>query len=261
MYPYINIFGRTIGTYGVCMMIAVLLCGWLAIRNGKKYDVRSEDIIIVGTASLGIGLLCGTLLYIFVTYPIATIVAMIKSGDFSFLQSGIVFYGGLIGGIAGAMIGTHIAKCKFSDVLISLVPFIPLGHAIGRVGCTMAGCCHGMEYDGFLAIHYPHSLLGLDPAQGYFPVQLMESAMNLVICGILLFAAKKTKRKENILFVYLSLYALARFVLEYFRGDEARGIYLGFSLSQWISIGLMLAGIAGILYPKWKRIIKTERSE
>ena len=253
MYPYINVFGKLIGTYGVCMVIGVMLCAWLSIRRGKTMGVRSEDIIIVITTAVGIGLLCGSLLYIFVTYPMDVIIQMIKSGEITKLQGGIVFYGGLIGGLLGAMLGTKIAKCRFGDILNSVVPFIPLGHAIGRVGCVMAGCCHGKQYDGFLAIHYPRSVLGVSPEQGYFPVQPLESLFNLIIFGTLLLIARKAKRGVTLLGAYLSMYAVARFILEFFRGDESRGIYFGVSLSQWISFGLFAVGALCIIFGAKKK--------
>ena len=253
MHPYIRIFGRIIGTYGICMMIGIMLSAFLAIRRGKKLGVVQEDILIIAASAVGLALICGSLLYIFVTYPFSTLIAMIKSGDFASFRGGIVFYGGLIGGILGAILGSRIAKVRRADIVPAVVPFVPLGHAVGRVGCVMAGCCHGMEYDGIFALHYPHSMLGLNPEQGYFPVQLLESLMNLVICGALLFLAKRFRRNIDMLFAYLSMYALTRFILEYFRGDEARGIYLCFSLSQWISIGLMIVGVLGICLPKCKK--------
>ncbi len=244
MYPIINIFGRQFGTYGICMCIAVLLVAFLATRRGKRYGIAMEDIAIVGALAMGIGLVCGCLTYCFVTYPMDVILERLKALDFTFLfGGGIVFYGALIGAIPGAMLGIRIAKCKTYDFVRTVVPFIPLGHGIGRIGCLLGGCCHGMPYDGPLAVYYRNPLpgLGLDPEQGYFPVQPLETLFNLVICGLLLLRAKKTRLTYDLLFDYLGLYAISRFILEYFRGDEIRGIFGALSTSQWISVGLLVA--------------------
>lgn len=248
MYPFIYIFGRTIGTYGLCMTVGVFLAAFLAIRLGKKRGVLMEDILIVGATAMGCALVCGSLLYVFVTYPMPEIWAMIKAGDFKFLTSGIVFYGGLIGGVLGALLGSKLAGCKLSYLEGAVVPFIPLGHGIGRIGCIMAGCCHGMEYTGPLAIYYPNSVTGLSPDQGYFPVQGLEALLNVGVCLFLIWYERRKRRPMDLLFAYLGLYAVERFVLEYFRGDSIRGIYFGLSTSQWISVGLLAVSAVHFLF-------------
>ena len=257
MYPFIHIFGKTIGTYGLCMVLAVIIVAVLGFIRGKKRGLGIEDVLIVGCTAVGMALICGGLLYIFVTYPIDVIIAQILDGSFGFLNGGIVFYGGLIGGVLGAFLGVRLAKCKFANIEYALLPWIPLGHAIGRVGCVMAGCCHGRPYDGPFAIYYPHAVSGLSPTQGYFPVQPLESLMNLVICGILLLLSKKLTRRFDLLMTYLGCYGIARVVLEMFRGDAVRGIYFSLSLSQWISIGMLAASAFWFLF-LGKRVNKAQ---
>lgn len=251
MYSYIHIFGRTIGSYGLMMAIGFLLVGFLAFCKARRKSVAFEDILIVSAAAVAVALIGGKLLYIFVTYPVAEIWNRILEGDFTVLGGGgIVFYGGLIGGVFGAMMGIRIAGCKFADVERVIVPYIPLGHAVGRIGCVLAGCCHGFAYDGPFALYYPHSVAGLSPEQGYFPVQLLEALINLCICCFLLWYEKKMKRATDLLFTYLKLYAISRFFLEMLRGDTARGVWYGLSTSQVISILLFIISIVGVL---WKR--------
>lgn len=253
MYPYISLFGKTIGTYGICMMLAVLVVFLLAGRDGKKRELCVEDLLIVGAFALGLGLICAALLYIFVTFPIDRLVAMIKAGDFRFLNGGLVFYGGLIGGVIGAMLGIRVARCRFGNVESCVVPYLPLGHAIGRVGCFLAGCCHGFEYDGCLAVHYPDSVSGLSPEQGYFPTQLLEATLNIGVCVALL-AIRSPKRKPGqLLAAYAGFYGVVRFIVEYFRGDAIRGSLLVFSTSQWISIGLIVASVLFFMAGKLKK--------
>ena len=154
--------------------------------------------------------------------------------------SGLVFYGGLIGGIVGGILGIKVAKINTQLVERSVVPFLPIGHAIGRIGCLLAGCCTGKEYDGIFAIHYPSTVSELSAEQGYFPVQLLEAGINIIISITLIIYSKKQKPKYSILFLYLLLYSVMRFCLEFLRGDEIRGIYFGLSTSQCISILLLL---------------------
>lgn len=256
MYPYITIFGRTFGTYGLCMVLGFFLAGFLAWRKGKTLGIQIEDILLTAAFALLGALVCGGLLYIFVTYSIDQIVEFIRRGEFSFLASGIVFYGGLIGGVLGALLGIRVAGCSYAGVERAVVPFVPLGHAVGRIGCVMAGCCHGFEYEGLFALYYPNSVSGLDPTQGYFPIQLLEALLNVVVCVVLVILSKKQRKLFSLLFSYFALYAVERFILEFFRGDSIRGIYFSLSSSQWISIALLafcgICLLVGRILPKKK---------
>lgn len=248
MCPYFTILGRQFGTYGLCMVIGIALAMVLSLHKAKQYNVNAYNILIVGTIGLGCAIFSGSLLYCFVTYDFDYILDQLAAGNFQILVSGIVFYGGLIGGLLGAVLGRFIAKCSLRSLIPVVVPYIPLGHAIGRVGCVMAGCCYGMKYEGPFAIHYPHSVAGVSPEQGYFPVQPLESLMNVIIAVVLIILEHKLERKSKLLFYYLGMYAIARFILEYFRGDAVRGIFHALSTSQWISIGMLVFAVLGLVY-------------
>lgn len=252
MFPYINVFGRTIGMYGVCIALAILLVAFLSIRSGRKVGIPFEDVLTIGATAIGLALICGTALYIFVTFSIDEIIAMIKAGNFQFLTGGIVFYGGLIGGILGAFLGGRLCGRKISTLESIVIPYIPLGHAIGRVGCVMAGCCNGVPYEGPLALYYPHAITNLPPDQGYFPTQLLEAGLNTILCVVLLCLKKKLRRPYDVMFTYLGCYGVIRFVVEFFRGDAVRGIYFGVSTSQWISIGMVALCLVHFLFGRRK---------
>lgn len=243
MYPFIYLFGRTIGTYGICMAVALVLAFFLAYRDGKKRGFRFEDLMIVGAMTFGFAIFGANLLYIIVTYSWDQIVAMVKAGDFSFVGSGLVFYGGLIAGFFGCLLGIRIARCRLATVEDCVVPYLPLAHAIGRIGCLLGGCCYGFEYDGCLAVHYPNSIAGLPPEQGYFPVQLLEAVLNVGVCFALLAIRSQKRKPGQLVAAYAGIYGVVRFVVEYFRGDAVRGSLLVFSTSQWVSIGLMAASV------------------
>lgn len=248
MYPYIGFFGRYIGTYGLCLVLGFALAFVLALRKGHALGLLFEDLLVIAAFALGFGLLGSSLLYVFVTYTPKQIVVFLSAGDFRFLSGGIVFYGGLLGGILGALIGIRVAKCKFEAVARSVVPQIPLAHAVGRVGCVMAGCCHGFAYNGPFALYYSQSVLGLSPEQGYFPVQPLESLINVGICVFLLWYEKRVKRAKDLLLVYLGLYAVSRFFLEMLRGDAIRGAWYAVSTSQIISIVLWGVSVTGLCW-------------
>ena len=235
MYPYITILNKNISVYGILMFLGVLIVFLLSFKKARKFDVSLDNMLIIGAFSLLFALTFSNLLYIFVSYPISEVIFYIRSGKFQFL-GGLVYYGGLIGGIIGAVLGIKVAKAKIAIIENCVVPYIPIGHAIGRIGCLMAGCCNGIKYNGILAVHYANSVNGISANQGYFPVQFIEAVLNILIAIFLIIYSKKKRPTYNTLFLYLSSYSVMRFLLEFLRGDQIRGIYFGFSLSQWISL-------------------------
>ena len=224
------------------MLLGISLALVLATRRGKKYGIIFEDLLIIGGFALLVALPCGSLTYALVTFGIDGVWKNLISGNFA-IFGGLVFYGSLIGGIIGSFIGIKVAKVDFVNAEKTVVPFIPIGHAIGRIGCIMAGCCYGMEYNGPLAIHYTNAITGVDTVKGYFPVQLLEGLLNILVSYLLIKLADKCNKKLQLLSVYLLFYAIVRFSMEFLRGDEIRGIYLSFSTSQWIAISLSVASV------------------
>ena len=174
------------------------------------------------------------------------------------LKGGFVFYGGLIGGILGVFIYSKQFKISFKELLLILLPVVPLIHSIGRIGCLCAGCCYGMEYHGFGAITFHDSLLAPNDVP-LFPMQVVEAICNFIIFIVLLVTYKKFLGTYKTVGLYLVLYSIVRFTLEFFRGDLIRGIYFSLSTSQWISIVLFIIGIA-IFVRESKNLTKSDRS-
>ena len=244
MCPVIWIFGYPIGSYGLCMVLGIVCIGVTAVLRGAQLGLRWEDVLICGAFSLGAGLCFGNMLYLAVTYTPGELADRLMQGEFQLFQEGFVFYGGMLGGFLGVIIGTVVVRCNGAMILEAALPAVPFGHAIGRIGCLLAGCCHGMPYSGPLAVQ--DSQTGMT----YFPISLLEAVVNSII-GLYLFSLVKQKKWANdLLWAYLSLYSVARFVLEYFRGDEIRGAALGLSTSQWISLGIFLLCVFDLMRKK-----------
>ncbi len=242
LYQYIYLGNLSIPTYGLMMAVGVLLCGFLILLKAKHIGIGNEEMIIVMAMSLGVALFGAGLLYILVSYSIRELTNSIFNGNFTFLKNGgLVFYGGLIGGILGAMLALRWQQLDIRKVEQCIIPVLPLGHAIGRLGCLFAGCCYGFEYTGPLAVR---NLL-VSPEKTYFPIQLIEALLNLGIFIFLLWYTRKKCPTYHILCVYLYVYSILRFILEFFRGDLIRGVFLMLSTSQWISVVLFLLSIFG----------------
>lgn len=259
MYPYINIFGYNLGTYTVCAvigMIAAVLYVKFSVGKRVKYD--SVQIINIAVVS-GLGVFIGAHL-LFALTNLESIVSLFKDPGDSFsspetvlntflkIFGGMVFYGGLIGGLAaGFWYIRHLKHIRldpweYADIY---APAIPLFHAFGRVGCFLGGCCYGMECSwGFVYHNAPYPEAN-DVVR--LPIQLFESAGNLALFFILHQMSKKPHSKGTLMLTYLIIYPVMRFILEFFRGDEVRGHVLSLSTSQWVSIGLVLFSIIILL--------------
>ena len=247
MLPYINIFGYNIATYGLIIFIGIFIGAIISIFYCTKFfNIKKEDVfycILYAVIGVGIG---AKLLYIITNIPF--LIENYQTLDLydTFLQmlkGGFVFYGGLLGGILGVFIYSKQFKISFKELLLILLPVVPLIHSIGRIGCLCAGCCYGMEYHGFGAITFHDSLLAPNDVP-LFPMQIVEAICNFIIFIVLLVTYKKFLGTYKTVGLYLVLYSIVRFTLEFFRGDLIRGIYFSLSTSQWISIVLFIIGIA-----------------
>lgn len=254
MLPTINIFGFEVASYGLIIFIGIIIGGIIAIQYFSKFnELKKDDVlfaILYAVIGVGIG---AKLLYILTNIPF--LIENYQTLDLwdtlmQMFKGGFVFYGGLLGGILGVYIYAKQFKISFKSLLLTLLPVVPLIHAIGRIGCLCAGCCYGMEYDGFGAIVFHNSVLAPNNVP-LFPMQIVEAICNLIIFIILLCTYKKFLGTYKTLGLYLILYSIVRFILEFFRGDLIRGIYFSLSTSQWISIILLIFGIAIFIY-EWR---------
>lgn len=250
MYPIINVFGKEIGTYTIAALFGIFAAALYACRRSRAFGLDDNNIIF--TALFGaIGALVGShLLYGITNLRAATLMLthldMIDSFKalaecLFYIFGGSVYYGGLIGGAFAGwlyMRGRKITISEYSDIFAAA---IPLFHAFGRVGCFLGGCCYGIES----SIGFVYSVSLVPEANGVmrFPVQLLESGVELALFGIVAVLHKRKILKGKLFSLYLALYAFVRFFLEFIRGDDIRGFVFGLSTSQIISI-LVLAVIA-----------------
>lgn len=264
MFPLIDLGIVQIPVYSSLFLIAFFAAVFMARRMGVRYGMAKEDVLY-GSVYAGIGLLIGSKLLYFITKLPALIRGFDKVvnafhedawqtllflANFSF--GGLVFYGGLIGALLGVLRYCKRFSVPFVPYLDIYAPLIPFVHGVGRIGCFCAGCCYGIEYHGPGHVWFPHNDLvsGLD-AVPRFPVQLLEAAMNFVMCILLFYLSRKGRLKNGrIMGIYLIYYAFARFGLEMLRGDKMRGSVSIFSTSQLISLILLPVGVI-LLRGKW----------
>lgn len=243
MHPYIQVFQCRIPSYGLMMVMGILVAGSIALYRVGKKGLCWEYALAVSAFGLGSALVGASLLYLAVTYSIKEILQMLRTGElFQVGKTGLVFYGGLIGAIPGVLLGSRILRINLLNYVSPIVPCLPLGHAIGRIGCFFAGCCYGMPTDLPIGVIFTNPLSDAPTGIALVPVQLIESIL-LVIISLSLFILAKRLKPLKLVGCYAISYAICRFALEFVRFDSVRGIWSGLSTSQWISIILFVSGL------------------
>ena len=230
--------------YGYGLMIAIgIFAAYLSTEHLAKkqgLDVNPVfNILIVGVVS---GILGAKLLYYITVLDqiIANPKMLLNFGD------GFVVYGGIIAGIGVAAIYCRVKKLPFLRYLDCAAPSIALAQGFGRIGCFLAGCCYGVEMDSPIAITFPHSDFAPNNV-ALFPSQLVSSAFDFLNFFVLCLLLKHNKKPGKIGAFYLIFYSIGRFIIEFFRGDLERGSVGALSTSQFISIFVMIAGIAMVV--------------
>ena len=202
-----------------------------------NHSVNKNGIIML--LSL-IGLAAGAMGFGFLTKLAIALYNNIPITIEYFSNVGIVFYGGLTGFVLTFLLLQKIINKELNLEIINITAVsIPLFHGFARIGCFFAGCCYGKEIDTFISVNYVPADLSI--ASMRIPVQLIEAGVNFLIFGLLMILSKKYRNK-NLLILYLFIYALCRFVLEFIRGDAARGEFGILTFSQIYSL-LIIIGL------------------
>ena len=236
------------------MMTLAFLIGtigpiWLNRRLEKPYPATPA-----GGIWIFLGGILGAKLWWVIQYGDAS--------DWRYLQfivtGGLVFFGGLFGGIVAAIVYLRLLKIPVIFAADVIAPFMALAHGIGRIGCFLNGCCWGAltKFDYPWAVQFPK---GSSPYRNHVaqklitredlyslpvhPTQLYETAGNFVIFVILMIIYKKHKRTGVVALSYLTMYGGLRFTTEMFRGESARPVLNLLTASQTVALSMLLLGL------------------
>jgi len=241
----------TIYTFGVLLAAAYLAAlGWL-VRGARRARLDPDALMSLGMWAI-VGALIGAKALLAVRAPQEYLTSF--SALRSLVSSAGDFYGGFIGGLAGAALFFRIhPDVPFWRSADLAAPAIALGQAIGRIGCFMAGDDYGRPTTVPWAVTFTSPdaarLGGVPLGVPLHPVQLYESAMCLALFGLLVWLARRRHREGDIIVAYTALYAIGRFMLEFFRGDGDRGFVFGgwLSTSQFIAIIMFVLALVVVV--------------
>lgn len=229
MHPELLKIGPVIiHTYGALIALGIFISVLLATRLAKKtgFPPRDKvfDLFFVAVAS---GFAGARIFYVFQEWGYYEIHPL---EIFKIWEGGLVYYGGVIGSSIGYFFYTRRQGFPYLKSIDFTIPFIALTHAFGRIGCFFAGCCFGKNGQ---------------------PVQLYEATFNFLLAGILIRIYQRSKFGGQVFAIYLILYPIGRFLLEFLRADQSVWIFT-FTSQQLVSIIFILAGLGlyGIRRPR-----------
>ncbi len=255
MYPELLRLGPfVISSYGFMMVMAFLTAYLFLQRDGKRLGWQPElaqDLVF--WAAIG-GVLGAKVYYLMenigrgsgqniaglgdMVAGLFTLDLQRMAGGIQNFGAGLVFFGGLMGGMVAVTLLLRRRKMKWLPMADVVAPYLILGYAVGRVGCFLVGDDYGMPSNLPWAMAFPN---GLPPTTvAVHPTQLYEIALGLSIFGILYRLRSRAKFAGQVLALYLLLVGAERFFIEFIRTN--RQYAFGFTGAQYIGAALVIAG-------------------
>ncbi len=251
MHPILFEFGPfTLRTYGLMMAVSFLL-GLALARSLNRREGRSDDDLMDLALAIMVGAIIGArILYVMVEWPQfwgpdapPSLVGRLVNLA-AVWRGGLVYYGGLAGAFVAALAFLRRRRLPVWRYADALAPGLALGQVTGRLGCWFNGCCYGRPSREFGVVF---------PALGdnipHLPTELYEAGFCLVLAAFLVWRWGRRAFVGEVFWLYVLLYSVWRFGIEFVRGDAERGVLISplLSPSQWISLGTAAAGAAWLL--------------
>ena len=242
----------TLRAFGLCMALGFLF-GWQAAVRLCKRTGQNAD----GLTSLLTWLMVSAVLGARTAYVLEHWTAEFASTPLAIFrvdQGGLMFYGGLLSAALVLLLYARVYRQHLFQLTDLVLAVVPLGHAFGRLGCFMHGCCYGKLTRSCIGVSFPREspawweqVSAVPPlisqaalkSLPVIPTQLIESGVNfLLFAALFMLYPRRHTNRGFITGCYLFSYSILRFVIEYLRGDPRLAIG-PFSISQTISLGLL----------------------
>ena len=249
-------------TYGLLIATGFLTAMELSRRQAALENENPERVVDLAFYLLLAGLIGARIVFIFTKFPeyARDPIEIVK-----FWRGGLVWYGGFIGAAVYLIYYSRKYTVDFFKMADIFIPYMALAHAFGRLGCLAAGCCYGKITHVAWGLVFPQGSMAHQEQQGdgligfsdaalpVHPTQLYEAGAELGMFWLLL-VMRRSKRFHGQLFLtWLGVYPVLRSIIETFRGDRERGVFV-LSTSQYISIAVALAAVGLYFYFKKRRL-------
>ncbi|HCF60561.1 MAG TPA: hypothetical protein DFS52_21505 [Myxococcales bacterium] len=243
VWAQLDLFGRPLllTGYGVFAILGAVLGTYLSVRTARRLGFPAFDAFAACALAVAFGLIGAKALFLTVSIP-----RIRAEGWGPFLgQGGLVWYGGLFGGGAAALVYLKAFRLDLARFLDLATPGLAVGHAFGRIGCLMGGCCHGKPTALPWGVRFPESPFFGGPAGvPLHPVQLYEALAELALAAVAWRLVGRVRRGTGF-GLWLLGYGAVRLVMELAFRDDDRGAGLfGLPPSALLSLAAIGAGVA-----------------
>jgi phosphatidylglycerol:prolipoprotein diacylglycerol transferase len=238
MYPILFEIGDwPVYAYGVLLAAAYLVALQFAVVRARRQGLDGTKVMDFGIYLIIAALVGAKAMLIIVDFDY-----FVRQPRelLSLVRAGGVFYGGLIAALATALWLSRRYGLSLWTAADLFAPGIALGHVIGRLGCLLAGCCYGTPTSLPWGITFTNPVaaanVGTPLGVPLHPTQLYDAGAELLILGVLLLTERRGRPFPGRTFwLYMLLYGVSRFIIEFFRGDD-RGMLAGLATSQVVSV-------------------------
>jgi phosphatidylglycerol:prolipoprotein diacylglycerol transferase len=249
MFPILFRIGSfPIHSYGVMLVIAFFVGIAIAAKRSGRFGITKDQI-----NDVALGVVISGILGARITYIVLNPSQFRQPSELFSLQfQGLTSFGGLVFGV-GYLV--FYAKRKHVDLIGLFDSFAPgylVAHAIGRVGCLLNGCCYGRVTNMGFPLGVP---IAPNNPELHQPAQIYDSLMVLAGCGLLLLLERRGWRKGQAYCAGLVVYAVSRFIYEYWRDPENAPPLVGTPVTeaQAAAIVITLVGVIGFIIYGRKR--------
>ena len=232
-----EIFGIQIKSYGLMIAIGIIVAATLFINKGKKKGFDEDSLLnLIIFAIIG-GMLGGKGLFIITEFK-----NIIKEPSILLnFGYGFVVYGAIGGGALAMYLYSKRKNWNVIEMIDMTVPGLAIAQGFGRIGCFLAGCCYGAETTLPIGVEFPPNSLGPTGIHVH-PTQIYSSIFDFLLGFFLLYYSKKERKNGKVVGLYLIIYSIGRFLVEFLRNDP-RGSVGALSTSQFIAIFTLVLGI------------------
>jgi len=237
-------------SYGVMLLIALAAGTWWLNRTGRDYGFNLEDWIDFALVILLSGVVGARLLYVLLHLPEygsapATILYV--------WQGGLSFHGGVTGGVISAYVFARTRKISFPLIADLSAPALALGYAFARIGCFLNGCCYGTECHLPWAVVFPPTTEAGAGGIPRHPTQLYAVAANAVIFAVLAKLAPRVRVRGNLFLLYLVLYSIYRFTVEFFRRGASAVVFAPLAPLTQAQTASIIIGLGALIWMLMRR--------
>lgn len=252
MHPELfHLGGVTIYSYGFMILLGVIAGYFYFLKNVKSYGLNSDKVSGLFLWCV-VGVFVGGKIFFYLERPGYYISNPGKM--FEDPGQGFVFYGSFLVTVPILIWWFRKNKLPVWDMFDIIGVSGAFVHAFGKIGCFMAGCCHGKVCRSWVGVVFSDPHTHAEPVGvPLYPVQLWDSAIIFGAIGLMLFVKKRKQFSGQLFLIYGMIYAVGRFVTEFYRGDLERGFLFGGKLShsQFIAVLVFLVS-AGIYIIRWR---------